>query len=137
MRSLKVLIVEQNPARLLQLHQMLNACGVFGVRVAEDLNAARRNLERQGSVDVLLLGSQLLPATSFFAELAGRGQATALAGAVIVQGPVGYIEPAEVVRRARQAGLWVLGVLPWGQAICPLHHMLCRYRVETTEALTA
>lgn len=137
MRSLKVLIVEQNPARLLQLHQMLNACGVFGVRVAEDLNAARRSLARQGSVDVLVLGSQLLPASSFFAELAGRGQATALAGGVIVQGPVGYTEPAEVVRRARQAGLWVLGVLPWGQSICPLHNMLCRYRMETAEALTA
>jgi CheY-like chemotaxis protein len=137
MRSLKVLIVEQNPARLLQLHQMLNACGVFGVRVAEDLHAARRSLHRQGAVDVLVLGSQLLPATSFFTELGGGRQASALANAVIVQGPVGYTEPGEVVRRARQAGLWVLGVLPWGQAICPLHNMLCRYRMETAEALTA
>lgn len=133
MRSLKVLVVEHQPARLLQLHQMLNACGVYGVRVAEDPASARRTLERQGPVDVVVFGSQATSALMFLDALAASGE---IAG-VIIQGRSECPETTAAVRRARQAGLWVLGVLPWGQAVCPLHQMLCRFKVHVAEPLIA
>lgn len=133
MRSLKVLVVEQQPARLLQLHQMLNACGVYGVRVAEDPAAARRSLERQGPVDIVLFGSQATSSLVFLDALAASGEAAGL----IVQGRTECPEAAAATKRARQAGLWVLGVLPWGQAVCPLHQMLCRFKVHVAEPLIA
>ncbi|WP_263260698.1 hypothetical protein [Pseudomonas sp. RIT-PI-S] len=133
MRSLKVLIVEQHPARLLQLHQMLNACGVFGVRVAEDCGAARRSLERHGPVDIVLFGSQATSALVFLDNLAEAGHAAAL----VIQGRMECAETTNAVRRARHAGLWVLGVLAPGEATCALHGMLQRFRVHCAEPLIA
>lgn len=133
MRSLRVLVVEQHPARLLQLHQMLNACGVYSVRVAEDCRAAHRSLARQGPVDIVLFGSQATSALVFLDGLAQAGSAAAL----IIQGRTDCTETMAAVRRARQAGLWVLGVLPLGEATCPLHGMLKRFSTQCAEPLIA
>ena len=133
MRSLRVLVVEQHPARLLQLHQMLNACGVFSVRVAEDCRSARANLAQQGPVDIVLFGSQATSALVFLDKLAEAGSTAAL----IIQGRPDCVETAGVARRARQAGLWVLGALPLGEATCPLHGMLRRFVTQCAEPLIA
>lgn len=133
MRSLKVLVIEQQPARLLQLHQMLNACSVFGVRIAEDPARAQRCLERQGAADIVVLGSQASLAPAFLDRLARGGHAQA----VIIQGHADCANARVAIRRARQAGLWVLGMLPLGQAICPLHAMLCRFKTQCAEPLIA
>jgi CheY-like chemotaxis protein len=133
MRSLRVLVVEQHPARLLQLHQMLNACGVYNVRVAEDCHTGRDNLDRQGPADIVVFGSQAVCAPVFLEGLAEAGSIAA----VIIQGPVDCLETAATVRRARQAGLWVLGTLPLGEATCPLHALLRRFTAQCTEPLIA
>jgi hypothetical protein len=133
MRSLKVLVIEHQPARLLQLHQMLNACGVYGVRVAEEPVSARRCLERRGPVDIVVVGSQATCALGFLDQLAQCGHTHG----VIIQGSLECPQAQAAVRRARQAGLWVLGVLPFGQAICPLHAMLCRFKAHFAEPLIA
>lgn len=133
MRSLKVLVVEQHPARLLQLHQMLNACGVYGVRVAEDFQAARLSLEQQGRADIVIFGSQSTSALVFLDSLAEAGSTTAL----IIQQRTESMETAAALRRARQAGLVVLGVLPLGAATCPLHSMLKRFISLCAEPLIA
>lgn len=133
MRSLRVLVVEQHPARLLHLHQMLNACGVYSVRIAEDCRAACHSLEQQGPADVVLVGSQATPALELLDDLAAAGNTAA----VIVQGHSDCLETLAAVRRARQAGLWVLGTLPVGQATCPLHGMLRRFATQCAEPLIA
>jgi DNA-binding NarL/FixJ family response regulator len=133
MRSLRVLVVEQHPARLLQLHQMLNACGVYAVRVAEDCQAARTSLEQQGPADIIIFGSQATSALVFLDNLA---EATSTA-ALIIQQRTDSAETAAALRRARHAGLLVLGVLPLGEATCPLHSMLKRFIGLCAEPLIA
>ena len=48
MHSLKVLLIEPHPYRLMALHQMLNAYGVYDVRVAESDVQARGVLRAVG-----------------------------------------------------------------------------------------
>ena len=54
MRSLNVLILEDNPFQLMALHQMLNANGVFNVRAAETVETARQSLDSKGPVDIAI-----------------------------------------------------------------------------------
>lgn len=54
MRSLNVLILEDNPFQLMALHQMLNANGVFNVLTAENVETARQSLASKGPVDIAI-----------------------------------------------------------------------------------
>lgn len=59
MRTLKVLILEPNPYRLMALHQMLNAVGIYDVLTAPSLAAAQCSLERRTRVDIAICDPQL------------------------------------------------------------------------------
>ncbi|MEB0047396.1 MULTISPECIES: response regulator [unclassified Pseudomonas] len=59
MRSLKILILEHNPFRMIALHQMFNAMGVYDVLTAPSMTAALRSLDRRGVVDIALCDPQL------------------------------------------------------------------------------
>jgi CheY-like chemotaxis protein len=59
MRSLKILILEHNPFRMMALHQMLNAIGVYDVLAASSMAQARCSLEHRGAVDIALCDPQL------------------------------------------------------------------------------
>jgi len=59
MRSLKVLILEPDPYRMMALHQMLNAVGIYDVLTASSLASARSSLERRTRVDIAICDPQL------------------------------------------------------------------------------
>ncbi|WP_445179648.1 response regulator [Pseudomonas sp. McL0111] len=59
MRTLKVLILEPNPYRLMALHQMLNAVGIYDVLTAPSLASAQCSLERRAQVDIAICDPQL------------------------------------------------------------------------------
>jgi CheY-like chemotaxis protein len=59
MRSLKILILEHNPFRMIALHQMFNAMGIYDVLTAPSMAAAVRSLGRRGVVDIALCDPQL------------------------------------------------------------------------------
>jgi CheY-like chemotaxis protein len=59
MRTLKILILEQNPFQMMALHQMLNAIGVYDVLTAPSMSAALRSLGRRGAVDIAFCDPQL------------------------------------------------------------------------------
>ena len=54
MRSLKVLILEDNPFQLMALHQMLNAFRIFDVLTAESVESARCSLASRGAIDLAI-----------------------------------------------------------------------------------
>ena len=126
MRSLKVLLLEPHPYRLMNLHQMLNALGVYDVRVAETSDQARGVLERRGPVDIVIC-DPLAPefeGVAFIKHLAGRKHAGALiilsgARRSVLEGVVDLIE---------RWGLHVLGSLPTPANPKQLHGLLCQHR---------
>lgn len=119
MHSLEVLIVDRHPSQWLSMHQALNACGVFKVRVADDPITARAALCCPRPLDIAVLDSRFdLPLLD---ELSVRKPRCALI--LRGEGPASALE-----LQARQDGLWVLGHLPWNGAVHRLHALLGHYR---------
>lgn len=110
MRSLNVLILEDNPFQLMALHQMLNANGVFNVLTAESVEAARQSLESKGPVDIAICDLYLEQGDGLelIRELAERRLAQVLI--LLSSAEPDVLEG--VANMARQAGLNVLGCLP-------------------------
>jgi len=110
MRSLKVLILEDNPFQLMALHQMLNANGVFNVLTAESVDAARQSLASKGPVDIAICDLYLEQGDGLelIRELAEHRQAQVLI--LLSNAEPDVLEG--VASMARQAGLNVLGCLP-------------------------
>ena len=110
MRSLNVLILEDNPFQLMALHQMLNANGVFNVRTAETVDAARQSLESKGAVDIAICDLYLEQGDGLelIREMAERRQAQVLI--LLSNAEPDVLEG--VAHMARQLGLNVLGCLP-------------------------
>ncbi|MEB0187309.1 EAL domain-containing response regulator [Pseudomonas sp. Bout1] len=110
MRSLNVLILEDNAFQLMALHQMLNANGVFNVRTAESVDAARQSLESKGAVDIAICDLYLEQgdALELIREMAERRQAQVL---ILLSNAEPDVLDG-VANMARQLGLNVLGCLP-------------------------
>lgn len=126
MHSLNVLIIEEHPAQVLHLHQALNACGVFNVRVAEGVTALAQALKGGWAPDIALVDSRC-DRTLVGALLEYPPQVS-----LIVRGE-GRASPLEL--KARKEGIRVLGTLPLQPATRPLHAMLEHYRHITPRAL--
>ncbi|WP_122318775.1 EAL domain-containing protein [Pseudomonas cichorii] len=109
MRSLKVLILEDNPFQLMALHQMLNANQVFDVLTADSVEVARQSLLNRGGVDIAICDLQMDGADGLelIRHLAQTGQARAL----IVLSKASQTVLDGVVQLARSQGLEVLGYL--------------------------
>ena len=110
MRSLNVLILEDNPFQLMALHQMLNANGVFNVMTAETVEAARQSLASKGPVDIAICDLYLEQgdALELIRELGELRQAQVLI--LLSNAQPDVLEG--VASMARQAGLNVLRCLP-------------------------
>ncbi|WP_248748661.1 EAL domain-containing response regulator [Pseudomonas sp. MWU15-20650] len=110
MRSLKVLILEDNPFQLMALHQMLNANGVFNVLTAENVETARQSLESTGQVDIAICDLYLEKGDGLelIRELAERRLAQVLI--LLSNAEPDVLEG--VANMARQLGLNVLACLP-------------------------
>ncbi|MDQ0977083.1 EAL domain-containing response regulator [Pseudomonas synxantha] len=110
MRSLNVLILEDNPFQLMALHQMLNANGVFNVLTAENVETARQSLDSKGPVDIAICDLYLEQGDGLelIRELAERRLAQVLV--LLSNAEPDVLEG--VANMARQMGLKVLACLP-------------------------
>lgn len=131
MRSLKVLILEDNPFQLMALHQMLNASGVYDVLVAATVSDACRSLARRGSVD-LVIGDLDRPGggLDLLRHLAVSRQAHAL----IILSNADESRREDAARLARQSGIWVLATLAKPASTRTLHRLLEVYQQNTRVA---
>lgn len=110
MRPLKILILEDNPFQLMVVHQMLNTFRIFDVLVAENMDAARRSLDKCGTIDVAICDLYVdgLAGLELIHELAVKREAAAL---IILSCAAPHIVES-AVNVARKEGLRVLGCLP-------------------------
>ncbi|NER60539.1 response regulator transcription factor [Pseudomonas sp. MAFF212428] len=128
MHSLKVLLIEPHPYRLMALHQTLNAHGVFDVRVAESGAQAQGVLARRGAVDIAIcdvLAGEYdgVALVRYLARHALAASLIILSGArrSVLDGASDLVE---------QSGLPVLGVLPTPACPLALHRLLLGYRTR-------
>lgn len=136
MRSLRVLILEDNPFQLMALHQMLNASGVYDVLVAATVADACRSLAYRGSVDLVICDIHLDRAgggLDLVRHLGVTGQAEAL----IILSNADEALREQAARLARQCGLWVLAALGKPASTRTLHGLLEVYRKNTHVARRA
>lgn len=126
MRSLKVLILEDNPFQLMALHQMLNANDVFDVLTAESVEAACLSLENRGAVDIAICDLQL--ADSDGLELIRYLAEKNAAQAVIVLSSAEQNVIDGAVSLARQCGLQVLGGISKPASVICLGELLATYQ---------
>lgn len=126
MRSLKVLILEDNPFQLMALHQMLNAFRIFDVLTAESVESARCSLASRGAIDLAICDVHLEgPATlELIHELAVKNEAPALI--ILGGGEADVLNSA--ASAARRAGLEVLGCLPKPVSVTGLGLLLDSYQ---------
>ena len=132
MRSLKVLILEDNPIQLLVLHQMLNALRFFDVLTAESVDCARVSLLRRGAIDVAICDLYMEGASGqeLISELALERKAAALIILSAAAPPV--VERA--ARVARSQGLRVLGCLSKPVTIGALGQLLGAFELQQISA---
>lgn len=126
MRSLKVLILEDNPFQLMVLHQMLNAFRIFDVVTAESVDSARDSLLRRGAMDVAIcdLYMEGVSGLELINELAQKRSATALI--ILSAAAPQVVEMA--ARMARRQGLKVLGCLSKPVSMGGLGQLLDSYQ---------
>ena len=122
MRSLKVLILEDNPFQLMVLHQMLNAFHIFDVLTAQSVDSARESLLRRGAIDVAICDLYLEGASGLelISELALKRNAAALI--ILSAATPQVIEMA--AKMARRQCLRVLGCLSKPVTISGLGQLL-------------
>ena len=130
MRSLRVLILEDNPFQLMALHQMLNASGVYDVLVAATVTDACRALARRGSVDLVICDLDPARASSGL-DLVRHLAVSRQAQALIILSNAGEAQRDEAARLARQSGLWVLAALSKPASTRTLHTLLEVYQQNT------
>ena len=125
MRSLKVLILEDNPFQLMVLHQMLNAFRIFDVLTAQSVDSARESLLKSGAIDVAICDIYMDGPSGFelINELARQRSARAVIILSSAAPPV--IEMAALM--ARKQGLKVLGCLPKPVSLGGLGQLLESY----------
>lgn len=125
MRSLNVLILEDNAFQLMALHQMLNANQVFNVLTAHSVEAAQQSLANRGSVDIAICDLQMdgPDGLELIRHLAEYQQARA----VIILSSAERSVIDGVAHLARQQGVCVLGGLQKPASAMALHELLEAY----------
>ena len=126
MRSLKVLILEDNPFQLMVLHQMLNAFHIFDVLVAESVESARSSLAKRGAIDVAICDLFLegVSGLELIHELALKREAQAL---IILSCAAPHILE-KAAYAARQEGLEVFVCLSKPVTLAGLELLLNGYQ---------
>jgi EAL domain-containing protein (putative c-di-GMP-specific phosphodiesterase class I)/ActR/RegA family two-component response regulator len=124
-RSLKVLILEDQPFQLMALHQMLNANQVFNVLTAENVESAKESLLGSGPVDIAVCDLQMdgPDGLELIRHLAESGQARAL----IILSSARTCVLEGVAQLAISQGLEVLGCLQKPASAAALSKLLGAY----------
>ena len=125
MRSLKVLILEDNPFQMMALHQMLNANQVFDVLTADNVEAAMGSLDRRGPVDVAICDLQMDGRDGL--SLIGHLAATGLARSVIILSSAEQSVLDSAAQLARQQGIDVLGVMRKPASVAAIGALLSKW----------
>lgn len=125
MRSLKVLILEDNPFQMMALHQMLNANQVFDVLTADNVEAAMGSLDRRGPVDVAICDLQMDGRDGL--SLIGHLAATGLARSVIILSSAEQSVLDGAAQLARQQGIDVLGVMRKPASVAAIGALLSKW----------
>lgn len=125
MRSLNVLILEDNPFQLMALHQMLNANQVFNVLTADSVVAAQQSLVNRGSVDIAICDLQMEGPDGL--EMIRHLAETRQARAIIILSSTDTSILDGAAHLARQQGIWVLGSLPKPASALALRELLDLY----------
>ncbi|MDY7559276.1 EAL domain-containing response regulator [Pseudomonas sp. 10B1] len=125
MRSLNVLILEDNAFQLMALHQMLNANQVFNVMTAHSVADARQSLANRGDVDIAICDLQMEGADGLeMIRYLAEGQ-RARAIIILSSSDRSVLDGAAYL--ARQQGLWVLGSLQKPASAAVLRELLESY----------
>ncbi|WP_397449526.1 EAL domain-containing protein [Pseudomonas sp. NA-150] len=126
MRSLSVLILEDNAFQLMALHQMLNANQVFSVLTASSVEAAKESLANRGGVDIAICDLQMdgPDGLSLIRFLAASRQARAVI--ILSSNDRSVLDGA--AHLAREQGLWVLGSLQKPASATALRELLESYQ---------
>nr|WP_314584139.1 EAL domain-containing response regulator [uncultured Pseudomonas sp.] len=125
MRSLKVLILEDNPFQMMALHQMLNANQVFDVLTADNVEAAMGSLDRRGPVDIAICDLQMDGRDGL--SLIGHLAATGLARSVIILSSAEQSVLDSAAQLARQQGIDVLGVMRKPASVAAIGALLSKW----------
>jgi DNA-binding NarL/FixJ family response regulator len=135
MRSLKILILEHNPFRMMALHQMLNAIGVYDVLAASSMAQARCSLERRGAVDIALCDPQLKggDGLALVRHLALRREARAL----ILLGNVAPSVRSDLTALLADSEITLLGQLQSPVSAVLMRGLLDRYQAQSTRQVRA
>jgi EAL domain-containing protein (putative c-di-GMP-specific phosphodiesterase class I)/ActR/RegA family two-component response regulator len=124
-RSLKVLILEDNPFQMMALHQMLNANQVFDVLTADNVEAAMGSLDRRGPVDIAICDLQMDGRDGL--SLIGHLAATGLARSVIILSSAEQSVLDGAAQLARQQGIDVLGVMRKPASVAAIGALLSKW----------
>lgn len=126
MRSLNVLILEDNAFQRMALHQMLNANQVFNVMTAHSVASAQQSLANRGPVDIAICDLQMEgpDGLEMIRYLAEHQQACA----IIILSSSDRSVLDGVAHLARQQGMWVLGSLQKPASVVALRELLEVYR---------
>jgi EAL domain-containing protein (putative c-di-GMP-specific phosphodiesterase class I)/ActR/RegA family two-component response regulator len=130
-RSLKVLILEDNAFQMMALHQMLNANQVFDVLTADSVAAAERSLARRGRVDIAICDLQMDGPDGL--SLIGHLAQNDLASAVIILSSAELSVMDGVAQLARQQGIEVLGCLQKPASVATLGQLLGRWQRKSVQ----
>lgn len=125
MRSLNILILEDNSFQMMALHQMLNAIQVFNVRTAGNVEDAKQALANRGVVDIALCdlsmsGPDGIDMIRYLAE-------SNLAHALIILSSSDQSVIDGAAHLARSQGIWVLGSLQKPASTEALYELLETY----------
>ncbi|TFH82586.1 response regulator [Pseudomonas kribbensis] len=135
MRSLKILLLEPDPFQLMALHQMLNAIGIYDVLTAPSLGAAKRSLDRRGSVDIAICNPQLKSGEglALINHLVARRDAQAL----ILLGVVAPSVLADLESLLEESGVQLLGRLYTPVSAVLMRNLLDRYLSSPRRSVSA
>lgn len=128
MHTLKVLILDSHPYQLMRTHQVLNACGVFDVLVADSTDQAWAALTRREGVDLLICdvprGAADGPA------LVQRAAAQGLIDAVLLCSSAEPLRVERSVAAVNALGARLLARLNKPATCAALHGALLEYQCE-------
>ncbi|RJX81444.1 response regulator [Pseudomonas sp. LS-2] len=125
MRSLKVLILEDNPFQMMALHQMLNANQVFDVLTTDSVESAMNSLDRRGPVDIAICDLQMDGRDGL--SLIGHLAMTGLARSVIILSSAEQSVLDSAAQLARQQGVDVLGVMRKPASVALIGKLLTKW----------
>jgi CheY-like chemotaxis protein len=124
-RSLRVLVLEDNDFQLMSLHMMLNTIQVFHVQAASSVEAAQQALAKRGDVDIVICDLHMDGPDGF--DMIRYLAESDLARALIILSVNDQSVLDGAAHLARSQGHWVLGSIQKPMSVVVLYELLQSY----------